>query len=82
MEEAARDGRHRTYQRCHIAASRPDDPLARAEFLFEAILGQGARLPSQRRFAARAKSEAEGISLSATEAAQLDRFLKQGLEAV
>ncbi|WP_213979697.1 Ldh family oxidoreductase [Sphingomonas sp. dw_22] len=35
--------------------------LARAEALFEGIAGQGARLPSQRRYAARARSLAEGV---------------------
>jgi delta1-piperideine-2-carboxylate reductase len=34
---------------------------ARAERLLEAIVGQGARLPSQRRFAARARSLAHGV---------------------
>ena len=63
-------------------AGRPGDPFARAETLFEAIIGQGARLPSQRRFAARARSESEGISLSAAEMRQLDRYLDQGLDAV
>jgi LDH2 family malate/lactate/ureidoglycolate dehydrogenase len=58
------------------------NPLARAETLFEAIVGQGARLPSQRRFAARARSQTEGISLSAAEIEQLDRFAAQGLDAV
>ena len=38
---------------------------ARAEAIFAAITGQGARLPSQRRFAARAKSLAEGIDVPA-----------------
>lgn len=33
----------------------------RAERLFAAITGQGARLPSQRRFAARKRSEADGV---------------------
>ncbi|ESQ94016.1 Ldh family oxidoreductase [Asticcacaulis benevestitus] len=32
----------------------------RAEALFDAVLGQGARLPSQRRYEARARSEASG----------------------
>ncbi|MFD1798132.1 Ldh family oxidoreductase [Paracoccus aurantiacus] len=58
-----------------FAAGRAGDPFARAEVLFDAIAGQGARLPSQRRFAAREKSEAQGIQLSADEAAQLDRLL-------
>ena len=65
-----------------FAAGRPGDPFARAEALFEAIAGQGARLPSQRRFAARAKSERDGITLSAAELAQLDGFLHKGLDAV
>ena len=41
-----------------------DEHLARAEMLFEAIQGQGARLPSQRRYAARAKSLVEGVTIS------------------
>ncbi|WP_420963080.1 Ldh family oxidoreductase [Brucella sp. IR073] len=54
-----------------FAAGRKGNPLAHAETLFEGIIGQGARLPSQRRFAARAKSMAEGIELSAAEMEQL-----------
>ncbi|MBN9071118.1 MAG: Ldh family oxidoreductase [Rhizobiales bacterium] len=65
-----------------FAAGRPGNPLMRAETLFEAIMGQGARLPSQRRFTARAASERDGIRLSAMEVEQLDRFLKLGLDAV
>lgn len=65
-----------------FAAGRPGNPLGRAEALFEAILGQGARLPSQRRFLARATSERDGISLSAQEIEQLDRFLEKGLGGV
>ncbi|WP_209424704.1 Ldh family oxidoreductase [Pararhodobacter sp. SW119] len=65
-----------------FAAGRPDDPQSGAEALFAAILGQGARLPSQRRFAARAQSLAQGISLTAEEAALLDRFEAQGLAAL
>lgn len=65
-----------------FAAGRLGNPLVRAEALFEAILGQGARLPSQRRFLARAQSESRGISLTAAEAEQLDRYLKLGLDAV
>ena len=61
-----------------FAAGRAGDPFARAEVLFEAIEGQGARLPSQRRFAARAKAEADGIALSDAEVAQLDRLLASG----
>jgi LDH2 family malate/lactate/ureidoglycolate dehydrogenase len=65
-----------------FAKGRPGNPFARAELLFEAITGQGARLPSQRRFAARQKSEAEGITLSAAEMEQLDRLLDKGLAAI
>ncbi|MNR43778.1 hypothetical protein D3C85_1624380 [compost metagenome] len=37
--------------------------LQRAEALFEGIVGQGARLPSQRRFEARARSAVEGVRI-------------------
>ncbi|GLQ08200.1 malate dehydrogenase [Devosia yakushimensis] len=65
-----------------FSAGRPGDPFARAEMLFEAIEGQGARLPSQRRFAARRKAEADGIILSKAEMQQLDRLLELGLAAI
>ncbi len=39
--------------------------LQRAEALFEAIQAQGARLPSERRYAARAVSEREGVAIPA-----------------
>lgn len=65
-----------------FAEGRAGNPLDRAETLFEAIVGQGARLPSQRRFAARAMAQAQGITLSAAEVAQLDHLLAQGLGAV
>ena len=65
-----------------FSAGRPGNPFARAEVLFEAIVGQGARLPSQRRFAARKKSETEGITLTVAETEQLDRLLALGLDAV
>lgn len=58
------------------------DPLASAERLFGAIGAQGARLPGQRRFAARAASEASGIALSAAERDELDRLLELGLDAI
>jgi LDH2 family malate/lactate/ureidoglycolate dehydrogenase len=38
--------------------------LARAEAVFEAIEGQGARLPSARRYAARAIAERDGVAVS------------------
>ena len=65
-----------------FAKGRAGDPFVRAETLFEAIVGQGARLPSQRRFTARAKSKAEGVALTSAEIAQLDRLLAMGLDAV
>jgi LDH2 family malate/lactate/ureidoglycolate dehydrogenase len=64
-----------------FADHRPGDPLAAAEVLFDGILGQGARLPSQRRFDARLRSEAEGIRLSAEEMDRLDRLEREGLGA-
>lgn len=65
-----------------FAAGRAGDPAQRAETLFAAILGQGARLPSQRRFAARARSEREGIVLTNAEREQLARFEALGLDAL
>lgn len=65
-----------------FSANRPGNPMDRAEVLFEAILGQGARLPSQRRFAARKKAMAEGIALTPAEVAQLERFAALGLGAI
>jgi LDH2 family malate/lactate/ureidoglycolate dehydrogenase len=53
-----------------------------AEALFDAVLGQGARLPSARRFAARAQSDQNGIQLTQDEAAMLDRMERDGLNAV
>ena len=50
------------------------DPFVRAETLFAAILGQGARLPSQRRVEARKRSLAEGIALTAEEVGMLERL--------
>jgi LDH2 family malate/lactate/ureidoglycolate dehydrogenase len=65
-----------------FAAGRPGNPFDRAETLLQAITGQGARLPSARRYAARARSLAEGITLSAADVDLLDRLLDQGLDAV
>lgn len=61
-----------------LSAGRPGDPFARAEALFSAILGQGARLPSERRFAARARSLAQGIALGAEQAARLEALARGG----
>ena len=65
-----------------FAAGRTGDPFARGEALIEAIASQGARLPSERRYAARQRSLAEGIALGAAERAELDRFLRLGLDAI
>lgn len=65
-----------------FAAGRAGEPFAQAEALFAAILGQGARLPSQRRFTARAQSTTAGIALTEAEIAQLDRLATLGLDAV
>lgn len=65
-----------------FAAAKGGVSFDRAEALFEAVLGQGARLPSARRFAARARSEAEGIHLTADEAAMLERLAAGGIDAI
>ena len=65
-----------------FSAGRPGDPFARAELLFDAIVGQGARLPSQRRFMARKTSQTEGVTLTAAEMEQLARLLEMGLDAI
>lgn len=60
-----------------FAGHRAGDPFARGERLFEAILDQGARLPSERRFRARAEAERTGIVLSGAEVALLERLLAE-----
>ncbi|QPM92506.1 Ldh family oxidoreductase [Pseudooceanicola algae] len=65
-----------------FAARSGRDPLAEGEKLLTAISGQGARLPSERRFAARDKALAEGICLTEAELAQLALFEQDGLAAV
>ncbi|MFD0859093.1 Ldh family oxidoreductase [Roseovarius aquimarinus] len=65
-----------------FSAGREGSAMARAETLFDAITGQGARLPSQRRFAARRKAMEKGIALSAEEIAHLGRLEELGLDAV
>jgi LDH2 family malate/lactate/ureidoglycolate dehydrogenase len=37
--------------------------VARAETMFESIVGQGARLPSQRRYEARGRSKVNGVRI-------------------
>lgn len=58
------------------------DPIAEGERLLTAFGLQGARLPSERRFAARKAVLSDGIVLDAAEMAQLDRFVALGLEAL
>ena len=65
-----------------FAAAKGGVSFERAEVLFDAVLGQGARLPSARRFAARAVSDAEGIRLTADEVAMLERLAAGGLNAI
>ena len=65
-----------------FAAAGRGNPFDRAESLFGSILSQGARLPSQRRYAARTKSEAEGIMVTPAESEHLDRLFALGLDAV
>lgn len=64
-----------------FAKDRPGNPLDRAELLFDAILGTGARLPSQHRYIARQQSQSAGILLTAAEVQSLDRLLAQGCDA-
>lgn len=65
-----------------FAAGRSGDPFARAEMLLEAITGQGARLPSERRYKARARALTDGITLTDDEAASLEQLLKKGLQGI
>jgi delta1-piperideine-2-carboxylate reductase len=51
------------------------DHIARAEALFNGITGQGARLPSQRRFEARSRSLANGVSVPRALYEDLKRLL-------
>ena len=68
--------------RSKFAAGRNVNPFDRAEMMLDAIAGQGARLPSQRRFSARKETLAEGIMLDEKQQALLVRFEKDGLDAV
>ncbi|TQS69916.1 Ldh family oxidoreductase [Rhodobacteraceae bacterium] len=61
-----------------FAARSGRDPLAQGEVLLDAFGAQGARLPSQRRFQARAVSLRDGIRLSGSEMAQLEQFEREG----
>ncbi|WP_028238768.1 Ldh family oxidoreductase [Stutzerimonas azotifigens] len=52
-----------------------DQHLARAEALFEAIQGQGARLPSQRRYEARERTQRDGVEIPDALYAELKALL-------
>ena len=65
-----------------FANGRAGSPFARAETILSAIAAQGARLPSQRRYAARAQTLAQGVILTEGERTQLDRLHRVGLDAV
>lgn len=65
-----------------FAARSGRDPIAEGEKLLNGIAGQGARLPSQRRFVAREAAVQNGIQLSLAEMEQLDRFVRDGLAAL
>lgn len=50
--------------------------MARAEDLFSSIIAQGARLPSQRRYAARKRTQKEGISIPESLYQELSRLAR------
>ncbi|SDV48825.1 Ldh family oxidoreductase [Chitinasiproducens palmae] len=58
-----------------FGAGRRAEGDAYAEELFAAIVGQGARLPSQRRFEARARSETNGVFVSAQLLADVEALI-------
>ncbi|MBA8820406.1 oxidoreductase [Ochrobactrum sp. P6BS-III] len=58
------------------------NPIQHGEILLEAIAGQGARLPSQRRFSARRESLSKGISLTQSEMDHLEMLRQKGLDAI
>jgi delta1-piperideine-2-carboxylate reductase len=47
-----------------LLGDKKESAFARAESLFSQIVGQGARLPSQRRYEARERSLAKGVEIS------------------
>lgn len=53
--------------------------MERSELLFDAILGQGARLPSQRRYRERARSLAHGAEVSLALVKEIEALLATGL---
>ncbi|ASK20367.1 MAG: Ldh family oxidoreductase [Vreelandella alkaliphila] len=53
-----------------------EDYMARAEDLFSSIIAQGARLPSQRRYTARQRTQKEGISIPESLYQELSRLAR------
>jgi LDH2 family malate/lactate/ureidoglycolate dehydrogenase len=53
-----------------------EDYMARAENLFSSIIAQGARLPSQRRYTARQRTQKEGISIPESLYQELSRLAR------
>lgn len=66
----------------HFGRGRAQDLFARAEILFKAIEDQGARLPSSRRYKAREVSAVSGIHLTKAEDEMLQKFRREGLDAL
>ncbi|MBT8768031.1 Ldh family oxidoreductase [Metapseudomonas boanensis] len=58
-----------------ILGAEADQHLQRAEAVFEGMLGQGARLPSQRRYEARARSAVEGVRIPEAMYAEIQALL-------
>lgn len=65
-----------------LSGGRMGDPLANAEALFGGIADQGARLPSQRRHAARARSLEHGIAVTDEQMAHLAALRANPLDLV
>lgn len=53
-----------------------ENHMARAEDLFSSIIAQGARLPSQRRYSARQRTQKEGISIPESLYQELSRLAR------
>ena len=65
-----------------FAHSSGRDPVAEGEVLINAMTDQGARLPSERRYAARKTAHTHGVLLSETEITRLEAFAARGLGAL
>ena len=65
-----------------FAHSSGRDPVAEGEVLINAMTDQGARLPSERRYAARETAHTHGVLLSKTEITRLEAFVACGLGAL